>query len=160
MKVTRAGTGARIRLNLPESHVLQQLLEQLQDVIDPGSLEATDPVRERLYPAAYADADAAAEFREITEAGLQEERSARLDQCLGELLAGRSLMRAELTLDADATERWLRVLNDLRLAFGTRLGITEEDDNSLDESDPQVGLRARYLWLTALQDQLVTAVMG
>ena len=67
--------------------------------------------------------------------------------------AGRPVAaRTEVDLDADGAERWIRVLNDLRLALGTRLGITEDDDDELDESDPQVAPRARYCWLTALQD--------
>jgi hypothetical protein len=63
-------------------------------------------------------------------------------------------------LDGDGAERWMRVLNDLRLTLGTQLNISEDDDYELDEQDPQVHLRARYLWLTALQDALVTTVMG
>ena len=52
------------------------------------------------------------------------------------------------------------MLNDLRLTFGTRLDISEDDDFDLDESDPDVQLRARLPWLTALQDALVMTVMG
>ena len=72
----------------------------------------------------------------------------------------KQLIKKQTGKDAEAVERWLRVLNDLRLSVGTRIGITEDDDNALDESDPLVHLRARYLWLTALQDALVTTVMG
>jgi hypothetical protein len=68
--------------------------------------------------------------------------------------------RTEVTLDADGAERWMRVLNDLRLTLGTQLNISEDDDYELDERDPQVQLRARYVWLTALQDALVRTVMG
>ena len=147
----------RIRLNLAESHVVEQMFDQLG-----STLESTgdDAVQRRLYPAAYDDADAAGEFRELTEDGLRHDRTGRLAECLAELRAGRSMLRTEVVLDADATQRWLKVLNDLRLTYGVRLGISADDDNDLDERDPQVGMRARYLWLTALQDLLVTTVMG
>lgn len=159
MRLTRSGDGARIRLNLAESHVLEQLFGELQEVLAPDALAPSDPVRERLYPAGYADPDAAQAYRELTEAGLREERSARVDECLADLVSNRTLRRTEIRLDADGVERWLRVLNDLRLALGTRLGISEDDDYGIDESDPLAPLRARYLWLTALQDGLVTAVL-
>jgi hypothetical protein len=159
VRVSRHRDGARIRLNLAESHVLEQLFGELQDVLEPGALAPSDPVRQRLYPAAYADPDADVAYRDITEAALRADRNERTDQCLAELLQGRTLRRTEVMLDADGVERWIRVLNDLRLTFGTRLDISEDDDYELDERDPQVHLRARYLWLTALQDALVTAVM-
>jgi hypothetical protein len=159
VRISRHGDGARIRLNLAEWHVLEQLFGELQDVLEPGALEPSDPVRQRLYPAAYEDPDADVAYREITEAALRADRNARTDRCLAEVLQGRSLRRTEVVLDADGVERWIRVLNDLRLTFGTRLDISEDDDYELDERDPQVHVRARYLWLTALQDALVTAVM-
>jgi hypothetical protein len=160
VRVTRKGESVRVRLSLAEAHVLEQLLLELQATLDPGALDPTDPVRLRLYPAAYDDDRAAADYREITEAGLQRERSDRLDACLAELRAARSVVRTDLALDAEAADRWMRVLNDLRLTFGTRLQITDDDDNVLDPDDPDVQLRARYMWLTALQDLLVTTLMG
>lgn len=163
MRLTKAGDGLRIRFNPAESQVIEQILNGLQDVLEPGALDAADPVRRRLYPDGYADRDQAEAFRELTEAGLRQERSERLDRCLAEVLAGRSLRRTEVTLDAEGADRWLRVVNDLRLALGTRLGVTEDDDVGLDPrraADPDVQARAQYLWLTALQDSLVVTLMG
>ena len=160
MRINRAGDGVRIRFNLAESHVLEQLLVELQDDLEPDALDPSDPVRQRLYPAGYTDVEAADAFRELTESTLRQDRSERVGQCLAELLTGRSLRRTEVTVDADGTQRWLRVLNDMRLTVGTRLGIREDDDYVLDEHDPHLQLRARYLWLTALQDTVVTTLMG
>lgn len=156
-KSGKSGTGVRLRFDLIESSVVEQLFGELAAVL---ADETDDEVRRRLYPDAYADAEAEAAYRDLTEAGLRLERSERLDACLDELRAGRSLRRTEVVLDADGTERWLRVLNDLRLSLGTRLAISEDDSYVLDPNDPDAELRARYLWLTALQDSLVTAVMG
>ena len=161
MRLTKVGEGVRIRLNLAESHVLEQLFTELQEILEPGALDPTDPVRRRLYPSAYADPDAAREYRELTEQSLLEERTARVDECLAEVVSGRSLRRTEVSLDADGVERWLRVLNDLRLTFGTQLDISDDDDEyDLHEDDPQAHLWARYLFLSALQNSLVTTVMG
>src|SRR5699024_9410651 len=84
MKVTRVGDGARIRLNIAESHVVEQLLEDLRAIVEPEGLVADDPVRQRLYPAAYQDASDAEAFRSMTESALQAERSERVGTCLAE----------------------------------------------------------------------------
>jgi hypothetical protein len=161
MRIGRSGPSVRIRLTLAESHVLELLLTELRDLLAPDALERSDPVRERLYPAGYADdPEAASAFRELTEEALQFQRSERVDQCLAELRAARSIRRTDVSLDPDGVDRWIRVLNDLRLTYGTRLDITEDDDYELDESDPDVQLRARYVWLTALQDGLVATVLN
>jgi hypothetical protein len=47
------------------------------------------------------------------------------------------------------------VLNDLRLALGTRLGVTEDDYDRGPTGEPWV----IYHWLTAVQDSVVTALM-
>jgi hypothetical protein len=160
MKVSRAGDGARIRLNLAESHVVEQLLDELREIVAPDALAADDPVQQRLYPAAYQEEPDAAAFRELTESALQAERSARAETCLAEVRAARSVRRTEMVLDGDGADRWIRTLNDLRLAYGTRLDITEDEDYQMRTDDPDAPLRARYLFLTALQDLLVGTLLG
>ena len=160
MKVARSGKTTRVRLSLAESHVLEQIFAELQETLDSDALDTDDPVHERLFPAAYDDDEEAEAFRELTESSLRQDRIERIDQCLAELLRARSLVRTEIQLDAEAADRWIRVLNDMRLTFGTRLNISEDDDYELDADDPEVHVRARYVWLTALQDMLVTSLMG
>lgn len=157
--MTRNGESVRVRLSLAEAHVLQQMINDLQDVLGPDGLDPADPVHERLYPAAYESAADSEDFRELTEEGLREQRGERADQCLAELLRARSLVRTELSLDPESADRWIRVLNDMRLTLGTRLEITEDDDYELHSDDPQIHLRARYVWLTALQDMLVGSLL-
>ena len=57
-----------------------------------------------------------------------------------------------VSLDAEAAEQWLTALNDLRLALGTAIGVTEESEES---DDPDLDV---YHWLTFLQVTLVEAV--
>ena len=117
----------------------------------------TDPVRQRLFPDGYRDdEDAAAEFRELTEAGLRDDKAARAERCRAELPAGSG--RAT-TGRPDAAERWLTVLNDLRLALGTRLGVTEDEPADIDPADPRAQSWVVYYWLTTLQDGLVQTAM-
>jgi hypothetical protein len=63
-------------------------------------------------------------------------------------------------LDADDTAAWLGVLNDARLALGTRLDVTEATEyDDLDPDDPATPGLAAYAWLTYLQGELIETVM-
>ncbi len=143
-----------MHLDAPETSLLSALLDDLSEAF--STMSAEDPVRQRLFPDGYRDdPDAASEFRQLTESALETSRVERLGQCRAELSEGRS----ELELDPEDTQRWLRVLNDVRLALGTRLGISE-DDADIDPNDPDAHSRVVYYWLTSLQDSLVQAAMG
>ena len=145
MKARRKAGTLRIELTDAEAALLAGLLDDFtQTLAEPNP---DDPVIQRLYPDGYTDDDAASrEYRELVEGDLRAARTGRLQACRAELppRAGR------MVLDEEGIDRWLRVLNDLRLALGTRLGITE--DAELDESQPAVQI---YAWLTAVQDMLV-----
>jgi hypothetical protein len=144
----------RLRLEPVEAQLLATLLDDLDTALE--SLPADDPVRQRLFPAGYRDdAEAAAEFRSLTEASLREAKVQRVGECRAEL-AGEG---GTLELDADRVERWLIVLNDLRLGIGTRLGVQEDDDPVIDPADSDAQVRAVYQWLTALQDSLVISAL-
>ncbi len=157
MRVSRRpGRRGRVRINLEavEAGLLTTLFDDLASAM--RTLPDDDPVRERLFPSAYpGDADAAEEFRSFTEDGLRDARLERLEKCRSDL----PVAAGDVDLDEDAGRRWLAVLNDLRLAIGTRLNITEDDEPELDPADPDAQTRAIYHWLTALQDSLVRAVM-
>lgn len=154
MRVSRRRGRARIRLEAVESGLLATLFDDLEGAL--ATLPADDPVRRRLFPAGYRDDDRAeAEFRALTEDSLRDTKSERLAQCRAELPSG----EGDIELDDGAAQRWLTVLNDLRLAIGTRLSVTEDDDPTIDPADPDAQLRAIYQWLTTLQDSLVHVVM-
>jgi hypothetical protein len=69
--------------------------------------------------------------------------------------------RAEVELDAGEVEAWLHVLNDARLALGTRLGIAEDPEaEEIDPSDPNAAAHAMYGWLTWLENDLVETLLG
>ena len=154
MKLTRR-KGLRLHLDPIEIALLQRLLDDLENVLAVEEDEPDD-VHQRLYPAGYRDDDkAAAEFRALTEASLRSDRADRIEACRAELAAGRDI---DLR-DPDAGQRWLKVLNDLRLTAGTRLGITEDEPMDFDPYDPAEQPRVAYYWLTAVQDSLVRALM-
>jgi hypothetical protein len=117
-----------------------------------------DPVLARLLPDGYRDDPGAAqEFRRFTESGL---RSAKV-QAATTLLATLPPEGGKVKLSSEQAEAWLRSLNDVRLALGVRLGVTQEFDGlSGDDSsdDPRFAYIFVYQWLAELQDSLVSAL--
>jgi hypothetical protein len=117
-----------------------------------------DPVLARLLPDAYGDdVDAAGEFRRYTEPGLRSGKVAAAQTVLATLPAAGGRVRLS---DGDA-EAWLRSLNDVRLALGVVLRITEDyehESGGLDPADPRQAYLHVYDFLTYLQETLVRAL--
>jgi uncharacterized protein DUF2017 len=117
-----------------------------------------DPVLARLLPDGYRDDPVAAgEFRQYTEPDLRAGKVAAAQTVLSTLPASGGRVR----LAGEDAQDWLRALNDVRLAMGTMLGITEDYTDELPGADP-TDARTAYLqvyhWLGYLQDSLVRAL--
>ncbi len=117
-----------------------------------------DPVLARLLPDGYRDdPEAAGEFRQYTEPDLRAGKVAAARTVLRTLPAGGGRVR----LAGEDAQDWLRALNDVRLAMGTVLGVTEDDTGELPGTGP-ADARLAYLqvyhWLGYLQDSLVRAL--
>jgi hypothetical protein len=111
-----------------------------------------DPALARLLPDAYRDdPDAAGEFRRLTESSLRRDKVTAAERLLA-ALPGQG--PGEVRLDGDNTENWLSTINDVRLALGTRLEVSEEMPEP-DPEDPDAPAYVVYLWLTELQGVLV-----
>jgi hypothetical protein len=156
MKVTRRHGRLRLHLEPAEVELLSTLFDELETVLD-GAADPGDEVLQRLYPAAYpADPAAEAEYRSLTEDSLRTDRIDRLAMCRADLAGAGEVELA----DPDAARRWIQLLNDLRLALGTRLEITEDTEPPEDVTDEVDHQLAVYYWLTALQGSLVDALVA
>ena len=150
MRVRRKGELLRVDLVPVEAEQLGLLLDDLDTFLETAG--PTDPVRRRLFPRGYSDdEEASSEFAAMVEGDLLGARTVRLQACRAELPAN----GGRFFLDAEAADRWIRVLNDIRLAIGTRIGVTEDDD-----LDPTEQAAALYHWLTYAQEILVQHMMG
>jgi hypothetical protein len=170
-----SAAGGRVHLSIgsEEAAVVRLLVGQLLDLIGEPREQQTvagmpdlrlsdntwvpdDPVLARLFPDAYRDDRyASAEFRRYTEESLRDSKRAAAQTVLDTLGDG------DVILEADQAQAWLRSLNDLRLALGTRLDITEETLEKMggfDWDDPRNAGYAAYDWLTYLQESLVHAL--
>ncbi|WP_219461810.1 DUF2017 domain-containing protein [Nonomuraea rhizosphaerae] len=167
---TRDGGGVVAVFEAAEVSILRSLVSQVLGLIAPGetgddpleralgigTAEApSDPVLARLFPSAYEDEKEASEFRRYTEATLRDGKRADAQTMLDTARPGRS----ELT--PEQAQAWLRSLNDVRLALGTKLEVTEEVHDeiaAMSEDDPRYPAYVTYDWLTYLQDTLVRAL--
>jgi hypothetical protein len=158
VKPFRARAGDVVaRLDPAEAGILGLLLDQLDQLLAADDEDlAGDPVLARLFPEGHrGDPELAADYRELTESSL---RSGKAD----DLATTRATLPpdgGEVRLDADQAGSWLRTTNDLRLALGTRLDVsedTEPPDEVTGERDQQLPV---YYWLTAMQGSLVDALV-
>jgi hypothetical protein len=181
---TRGG-GVRAWLAAPEASLLRSLVGQVLTLIAPdgpaasiktsqdhiADLEALfegsgenapktpeDPVLARLLPDGYRDdPDAAGEFRKYTEPGL---RTAKQQAAL-QMLDSLPDQGGKIQLTPDQAQAWLKALNDVRLALGVRLDVTEDFEQQwakLKQDDPQWAAYEVYAWLGAVQESLVQAL--
>ncbi|MEV5899595.1 DUF2017 domain-containing protein [Streptomyces sp. NBC_00015] len=147
---------------------------------DGPSEPPADPVLRRLFPDAYTDPEGtpgperageqkahSAEFRRYTENDLRagkRENALTVVRSLDELASeAAGAGGAVLKLTPQESQQWLRALNDLRLAIGSRLEITDEDDTDLlyrlPDEDPRKPMVMAYLWLGGLQETLVSTLL-
>lgn len=126
-----------------------------------------DPALLRLLPDGYRnDDDAAGEFRRLTESGLRATKRAALQRLVDDVsvnAADQAEGGVRIDLEQDAAEAWLPAITDLRLVFGTRIGVTEEMDDEraivVEGSDREAEIAA-YDWLSWWQDAIVHALIG
>jgi Domain of unknown function (DUF2017) len=156
MKPFRArGDELVARFDPAEVGVLGLLLDQLEVLLDADSV-AEDPVLQRLFPDGHrGDAEIAADYRDMTEESL---RSGKADD-LATVRATLPLGGGEVRLDREQAGAWLRTTNDVRLALGVRLDITEETEPPDDPAEDEGQQLAVYYWLTAVQGSLVDALV-
>ena len=179
------GGGARASLAAAEASLLRSLVGQVMALVEPddyddeardevaddelAALEAMvhgtgadkppeDPVLARLLPDGYRDdPEAAGEFRRYTEPAL---RSAK-HQAAQEMLDTLPDEGGRIQLTREQALSWLKALNDVRLALGVRLGVTEEFEEQwsrLKPDDAQWTAYEVYAWLGAVQESLVQAL--
>lgn len=147
-----------------EAAHLAGLVTQFAELVEAPGTTGGDPAIDRLVPDAYDDdADAAREFRSLTQADLLANRRQDAAIVLASLRDAADipddpedpvmLEAVEIDLDSEAAHAWLRTLAAIRLVLATRLGITTPQDH--DPDDPRFGI---YEWLGYRLDGLVAAL--
>ncbi|HEY8533729.1 MAG TPA: DUF2017 domain-containing protein [Micromonospora sp.] len=146
-----------------EVQVLRKVASEVVGLLTEG-FDRRDPVVGRLFPTVYpSDPAGSAEFRRYTETEL---KTKKIDQAGAILAALPESGGAEVQLDDEAAEAWLRALTDARLAMAIRLDITAETDlgKEIEEAMRREPTSARafqlsvYAYLGYLQESLLEAL--
>jgi hypothetical protein len=159
----RRGGRVDLTLEAPEAELLRSLPAELRVLYE---TDAPDPARDRLFPRAYLDPteeQAEQQWQELVYPELLRGRLEALERLTSALDRADTARRDRVVvhLEPDDVQAWLGVLNDARLALGTRLDVTDDTDlTDLDPDDPNTPVVAAYAWLTYLEGELVETLLG
>jgi hypothetical protein len=135
-------------------HVIDQLRSALTDSPDSA-------VMQRLFPRAYLDPTEdrrESEFSAFVVPDLMRTRLDRLDvmtTALADVVAG----NGDVVLDDATAAGWMATINDVRLALGVAVDITEDLDlDDLEPSDARFASMQFYTLLSWMLDELVDAM--
>ena len=80
------------------------------------------------------------------------------DAAVGVVLETCPVSGGRVRLTAEQAAAWLSALNDVRLALGTTLEVSEDMPDELPPDDPRASHLPVYHWLTWVQESLIQAV--
>ena len=165
MRTFKRRRDGRLVVTLPQDAVI--VLRQITD--DLGRMVAArepGPVTDRMFPRAYLDPteeDAEHDWEQLVHDDLTRSRTEALESFLADLDRAEPTKgdRMQIVLEGDAESRWLTALNDARLALGTLLGVSEEDEQgaATHDEDPRSAGAQLYSFLTGLLGELVEVLL-
>jgi nitroreductase len=178
----RAGDTVTTKIDRQEAAVLRGMVGSIEEMLQARQAEAPqdeltaltgirtgpttapdDPIMARLLPdfhrlddedAATQDHDSAAALRSLHEPELLDLKTG----VAGVLLDTCPPAGGKVTLSLEQADAWLSTLNDVRLALGITLGVSEDMPDELPDDDPRAPHLGVYHWLTWMQESLVTAL--
>ena len=147
--------GMRIQLEGDEAEILRRLIAEMELLLQAEI--PNDPVNQRLFPQAYLDPSDNDKYNELTGEELRNTKK-QAAQRVSDALGVRGGFKG--TIPEEEVDAWLTLLTDLRLAIGTRLGVTEDDMSADAEADsPDAQAYAVMHWLGWLQESLLNELI-
>ncbi len=144
--------GYELRIPDAERALLKRLPNQLAELlraVQDSSGPLPDQLRRLLPPAYLGDEEAEASYVRLLRAELIEHHQ--------NALALLSTTADAEHLDDEQADGWLYAINDLRLALGSAIGVTEEA-TELEAGQPGYGDWVCYQYLSFLQGEIVDAL--
>ena len=155
VEVTRfRGKDPILKLEPQERELLRQLIAEMRTLLE-ADLPRADDVTRRLFPDAFDNPRESEEFRKLVGDELRGDKLKALNAVNEQLEDG----SGGIALEPGAVQGLLSVLTDLRLAIGTRLGVTEETmATEPDPSDPDAPTLAVLHWLGWVQESVLSEI--
>lgn len=123
-----------------------------------------DPVMARLYPAAYADEQDAAEFRRLASVDIAAERIRSMTRMVADLESALPSEaggdEVELELDAAGADAWLRSLGEVRLVLHVRTSQETDELHPDVTADDLEQFRDVADWVLFVQSTLLESLDG
>ena len=150
--IVRADDGIHISLDEQETGILRELAKEMRLLLE-ADIPAQDEVLQRLFPRAYEEEDDQKSYEELIGSELRDvkrEALRKVEEALGP--SG----PLDTDLPAADVDEWLRFLNDVRLAIGTRLEVDETKmGKEFDPNDPEAPALSVLYWLGWLQGTML-----
>ena len=178
----RAGDTVMTKLDRREATVLRGLITQIDGMLRQRQDESPqdelaeltgirtgpstapdDPILSRLLPdyhrldddeSSREERDSAAALRSLHEPELLDLKTG----VAGVVLDTCPPNGGTVKLSLEQADAWLSAVNDVRLALGTTLDVTDDMPDELPEDDPRSPHLGVYQWLTWMQEHLVLAL--
>lgn len=150
--IERTDEGLRLQLDGQEAEILRELAKEMRLLLA-ADIPAQDDVMQRLFPRAHEDDEEEQIYRELVGNELANVKNEALQMVEAALGAEGDV---DVTLSDEEAETWLRFLNDLRLAIGTRLDVDEAKmERPFDPEDPEGPALSVLHWLGWLQGSML-----
>lgn len=152
MRTSRTGDSVTLAFESHEAGLLRELVGETRILLD-AEIPRADPVIARLFPDAYEDPAQARAYDDMVGGELRAEKVRALGEVADSL--GES-GPATVELSDGLVSSWLAWLTDVRLAVGTRLGVTEETmGTEVDSESPEAPAYEVLHWLGWIQESII-----
>lgn len=180
----RVGDTVTTKIDRQEAAVLRGMVASIEEMLQARQADAPqdelaaltgirtgptttpdDPIMARLLPDFHRldddattgkDQDSAAALRSLHEPELLDLKTGVAAVVLDTCPPAGGLV----TLALEQADAWLSAINDVRLALGITLGVSEDMPDELPDDDPRAPHLGVYHWLTWMQESLVSALTG
>ena len=156
-EVTKTSAGMSLRLDEQEAGILRGLAGEMRLLLE-ADVPPEDDVMQRLFPPAHDDEREQEAYEQLVGSELRRVKVEALE-VVERGLAGEGALSIELT--QEEVGDWLRMLNDLRLAIGTRLQVDDTKmERPFDPDDPEAPALSVLHWLGWLQGMVLEELAG
>lgn len=156
-EINKTSTGLSLSLDHQEAGILRGLTAEMRLLLQ-ADVPRQDDVIQRLFPEAHEDAEEQKAYEELVGAELRRVKMEALEH-VERGLAGDDEISVDLT--TEEVDEWLRLLNDLRLAIGTRLKVDDSKmERPFDPQDPEAPALSVLHWLAWLQGAMLEEMAG